>query len=139
MLRELIETLHEGGFSLVVGNGHVETFTNRGVADLYGLYTGRPEFLDGASVADKVVGKAAAALMILGGVAELHADVISEHAVELLEKSRVSFHFDKKVPHIINRSGTGWCPLETRCRDMKTPEECFQQIKSFVESNNLKP
>ena len=55
-------------------------FTQRGVADLYDLLTQEPDFLKGALIADKVVGKGAAALMILGGIKELHTDIISSKA-----------------------------------------------------------
>ena len=57
----------------MIANGdNIRTFTQRGVADLYDLLTQEPDFLKGASIADKVVGKGAAALMILGGIRELH-------------------------------------------------------------------
>ena len=64
--------------SCVVRNGdEVRIFRERGVKDLYRLLREEPQLLDGAFVADKVVGKGAAALMILGGVEELFADVVS--------------------------------------------------------------
>ena len=68
-MEELINLLHTGGYSCVIDNeGKIRTFTQRGVADLYDLLTREPEFLKGALIADKVVGKGAAALMILGGI-----------------------------------------------------------------------
>ena len=68
-MEELINLLHSGGYSCVIANGdNIRTFTQRGVADLYDLLTQEPDFLKGASIADKVVGKGAAALMILGGI-----------------------------------------------------------------------
>ena len=63
---ELIRLLHEGGYSCVIRKEEIRTFTQRGVADLYDLLNQHPVFLHGAQVADKVVGKAAAALMVLG-------------------------------------------------------------------------
>ena len=59
------------------------------MADIYDLLTQEPEFLKGASIADKVVGKGAAALMILGGIKELYTDIISTKALELLQKSDI--------------------------------------------------
>ena len=41
----------------------IRTFTQRGVADLYDLLVTEPDFLQGASIADKVIGKAAASLI----------------------------------------------------------------------------
>ena len=60
-MEELINLLHTGGYSCVIANeGKIRTFTQRGVADLYDLLTREPEFLKGALIADKVVGKGAA-------------------------------------------------------------------------------
>lgn len=139
MIRRAISILHEGGHTLVVANGNrLRTFDRRGVADLYRLLREEPEFLHGAVVADKVVGKAAAALMLLGGVAELHTDVISSKAIELLQGSSLRYAYDLEVPHIINRTRDGWCPMETRCRDCRTAEECLAQIEAFITSQTTK-
>ena len=62
------------------------------------LLTQEPEFLKGASIADKVVGKGAAALMILGGIKELYTDIISTKALELLQKSDIKVDFTEEVP-----------------------------------------
>ena len=75
-MEKLINLLHTGGYSCTIANGgKIRTFTQRGVADLYDLLTQEPEFLKGALIADKVVGKGAAALMILGGIKELYTDI----------------------------------------------------------------
>ena len=83
----LVDLLHNGGYTLVVGHcDEVRTFSQRGVADLMDLLEKDPAFLQGAWIADKVVGKAAAALMIKGGVVRLHTDTLSQPAFELLIK-----------------------------------------------------
>jgi imidazolonepropionase-like amidohydrolase len=102
------------------------------VADLYALLREDSDFLKGASVADKVVGKAAAALMILGEVGELHADVVSRPALDLFADSGVRVSYGTAVPHIINRTKTGWCPLETCCRYCLTPQDCLVRIEEFI-------
>ncbi len=71
-LEDLATLLRSGGHSLAVYDGTaVHTYDSRGVADLYRLLREAPATLPGAMVADKVVGKGAAALMILGGVREV--------------------------------------------------------------------
>lgn len=67
--RQTIELLHSARCSCVIlKDGKPRLFRERGVKDLYRLLTTEPSSLAGAFVADKVVGKAAAALLILGGV-----------------------------------------------------------------------
>lgn len=131
-MEEIVNLLHEGNYSCVVRNGGIHTFTQRGVIDLYDLLVHRPEVLRGAEIADKVVGKGAAALMVLGGVVRLHADVLSEHALRLLEACGVLVCYDMLVPFIENRTKTGWCPVETLCRDVRTAEECLPLIQDFL-------
>lgn len=121
------------GHSLVVRN-HGETcvFDGRGVSDLYRLVT-EGDLLRGAEVADKVVGKGAAALMILGGVKSVHALTISRPALALFARSTVAVTYDKPVDTIINRTGTGPCPVEALCAECTTAEQCLPLISTFIE------
>lgn len=128
---DLIQLLHEGKHSLVVANGEICTFKGRGVTDLYHLLQDDPGFLYEASIADKVVGKVAAALMALAKVKEVYADVVSRPALDLLSKTNVKIRYGTVVPYIINRTATGWCPLEILCFDCATLEDCFHQIEAF--------
>lgn len=132
-MEEIIKLLHEGGYSCVIENGEIRTFTRRGVADLYDLLNREATFLKGARVADKVIGKAAAALMVLGGVSEVYTDVISEPALALLRNAGVQVKGVAVVPRIRNRAKTGWCPLETICYEAGEAEEMLPLIRDFVE------
>lgn len=133
-MEELINLLHSGGYSCVIANnGKVRTFTQRGVADLYDLLTQEPEFLKGALIADKVVGKGAAALMVLGGVKELYTDIVSSKAMELFRASGVKVGFAQEVPFIWNRDHTGWCPVETLCSEEESAEAILPLIRGFLE------
>lgn len=136
MMDELVRILQDGNHSLVVAGDGIRTFDGRGISDLYGILTEHPDWLRGASVADKVVGKGAAALLILGGVRELFAGVISTSALGLLEESGISLRFGKEVPYIINRKDDGICPVEALCKDCKTAAECLPFIQGFI--NKLK-
>lgn len=132
-MKELIDMLHAGGYSCVIANGdRIRTFTQRGVADLYDLLVQEPEFLHGASVADKVIGKAAASLMVLGGVREVYTHTISQPALQLLQEAGVMVTCDEVVDHIINRDRTGWCPLEQASRDLHSAKEIFPVIEKFI-------
>lgn len=136
-MQHLIDILHDSACSLVVGKGDdIATYNGRGVSDLYRLLTTEPSALQGACIADKVVGKGAAALMILGGISTLWADVISQAAVDLLADSGIDVQYGRKVPHIINRQGTGMCPVEQLCADCVTADECLSLISSFLQNIN---
>lgn len=136
MIDKLVEILHSGDHSLVIENGSITTYDGRGVSDLYRLYTKEPDVLNGAILADKVVGKGAAAIMILGKVRMVHADVISRPALSLLESNGVTVIYSMLADNIINRQGNGICPVESICLDCNTAEDCFQEITGFIKSNS---
>ena len=132
-MKELIDMLHAGNYSCVIANGdRIRTFTQRGVADLYDLLVQEPEFLHGASVADKVIGKAAASLMVLGDVRQVYTRTISRPALQLLQEAGAMVTCDEVVDHIINRDRTGWCPLEQASRDLHSAKEIFPIIEAFI-------
>ena len=98
-----------------------------------------PELLDGAFVADKVVGKGAAALMAAGRVRELFADVVSHAALELLNGAGIPVSYTVAVPHIINRAGDGICPVERLCAGARTAAECLPLIEGFLTASKGAP
>lgn len=107
------------------------TSQERGVKPLLHLLTEKKGFLKGASVADKVIGKAAALLMVLGEIKEVHTLIISEPAIKVFEKYNIPCFYDKKVDRIVNRTGDGLCPMETLCLDVENPQEAFDRITSL--------
>ena len=135
-MNELIEILDSRHLSLVIRDvqGNIHTCSGRGVSDLHHILHNNPQWLNGATVADKVVGRGAAALMILGGVKQLHAALISEQAIEFLEKAHIKFSYGKRVPAIVNRAGTGFCPVETLTANCTSPQEALPLIDDFVSS-----
>lgn len=129
-----IELLHSSGCSCIITDGERFTsFNQRGIKDLYEILMQRAELLDGAFIADKVVGKGAAALMALGGISAIYADVISTSALQLLQKYGIEVSYNTLTDHIINRSGTGMCPVENICQECVTANECLPLIKNFIE------
>lgn len=129
----LISLLHEGAYSCVIRKGaEVRTFHKRGVADLYFLLENEPEFLLGAFVADKVVGKGAAALMVLGGVKHVYTDVISTPALDLFKTYGVEVSFSEVTDRIVNRTKAGLCPVETLCLNLDSPADMLNEIRQFI-------
>lgn len=132
-MNKLIETLHAEKCSCVIANGtDIRTFHQRGVADLYYLLTHEPEFMRGACIADKVIGKAAASLLIKGGIKQVYADTISTPALNLLKEHGIPVTYAQETHHIENRTKTGWCPLEQLCYEEQSIDKMFESISQFV-------
>lgn len=126
----LIDILHEQGCSLVLrdAQGTVRTFHKRGVRDLEDLLDHEPETLRGAMVADKVVGKAAAAMMAVGSVARLHTTVLSRKALPLLDAAGMAYTYDELVDGIVIPKGDTRCPLEQIVAPAQTAEEVVRML-----------
>lgn len=132
------ELLHTGNYSCVVEQrNEIRTFHQKGIRDLYELVNYNPVFLRGASIADKVVGKAAAALIVAGGLRSVYADIISLSALYLLEKSHITTEFGNLVPYIQNRSRTDWCPMEKRCYDVASVNDILDIIQQSIEPSTF--
>lgn len=135
--QQAIEELLEKNCSLVIANGeHTYIGHKPGVKDLYELLTLQPALLEGAFIADKVVGKGAAALMILGHVQAVYAHVVSRPALVLLEGAQIPVTYGECVENIINRTGTGICPVEQLCTPCATAQECLPLIENFLASKS---
>lgn len=135
-MKDLITLLHKKQCSLVLKNGaEIRVLTRRGVIDLFELYNQEPSIMKGASIADKVIGKGAAALMVLGEVTRVYADIISTEALYILRYAGIEIEYAREVPFIINRTNTGRCPLETACEGLLSPNEMYPIIEQFVNRN----
>lgn len=138
-MNKIINILRQGDYSCVIENyDQIFTFTGRGVSDLYDMVTNKPCFLKEATIADKVVGKAAAALMILGKVDRVYAEVISLSGLVLLRHAGIETDFGQVVVGIRNRDNTDWCPLEKMCCQKESPEEILGQIEEFRKNMRIR-
>lgn len=124
-MQELIDILRSKGCSLVVRSttGETTTYSKKGVRDLMWLLDNEPERVRGALVADKVVGKASAGLLVRGGVTGVHAEVMSRQALPLLEASAIPHTFALLVDRIIIPAGDARCPLEQIVANAHTATE----------------
>jgi iron complex outermembrane receptor protein len=79
-----------------------------------------------------VVGKGAAALMVLGGVKHVYTDVISTPALDLFKTYGVEVAFSVVTDRIVNRTKDGLCPVETLCLDLDSPADMLNEIRQFI-------
>lgn len=101
---------------------------SRGVAPMMQFLEEKVD-LTGFSAADKVVGKAAAFLFVLAGVAHIHARLISKPALKTLEKQGIAVTYDAQADYIINRTKTGMCPMEQTVLEIENPQDAFYAIQ----------
>lgn len=90
-------------------------------------------FFEGGVIADKVVGKAAALMAVLGGAKAVYGEVMSETAEKVLQENQIEYACHTKVAYIENRTKTGKCPLEEAVTEIENPEEAFEVLEKTIQ------
>lgn len=127
-------TLKNSEYTCVIASAGKVVFISdkRGIAPMVEYYHQYGEAHPGAALADKVMGRAAALLARLIGIGEVYTDVISQGALEELDKAGIAASFETKVDAIQNRAGTGLCPMEQLSRGVEGPLEMLAKAEDFL-------
>lgn len=100
----------------------------RGVRPVIALY--EQGLLQDAVVVDKIIGKAAAMVMVLGGVKSCYGLTMSRAALEFLQEKGVRVEYGTLTDHIINRKGDGICPMEQTVATLSDPAQALTALKA---------
>ena len=113
----------------MVKKGKQELFSSReeGLKPLLAAIQALGEEMKGARVIDKVVGGAAAKLLVYAGVGEVIAAVASRPAVETLRAASIPVEAVHTVELIRGRSG-GPCPFEVLAGEIEDPAVFFREL-----------
>ncbi|MDO5117987.1 MAG: DUF1893 domain-containing protein [Eggerthellaceae bacterium] len=113
--------LEEGGFTCVLKCGETTLASERrGVAPLLAWLDDGVD-VGGFAAADRVVGNGAAFLYVLLGVSEVYGEVMSVAALQTLSRFGIVASFGQLVDHIVNRTNTGYCPMEEAVSGIEDP------------------
>lgn len=126
-LERAISSLEGHTIFLVKGSKTLSS-DKRGVAPMLDFLEQNTD-LEGWSVADRTVGKAAAFLFIKARVSAVFAYVMSKTAKEMLEKSGIEVQYSRLTDVILNRTETDLCPMEKATRDIENVDEAYIVIK----------
>jgi hypothetical protein len=85
--------------------------------------------LTGYSVADVIVGKAAAMLFVKAGIRAVYGAVMSEAGYACLQAHHIPCTYGTLTERIINRRGDGVCPMEQTVAQLDDPEEGYRALK----------
>ncbi len=111
----------------------VADYVGNGVAPLLEVYRKNPEAMKGGVIVDKVIGRAAAFIIINGGASRAYGLLVSESAKSLLEEHNIKLEYDKIVPEILNRDLSGLCPLESSVLGENDPAIALDKILAQIE------
>jgi hypothetical protein len=119
----------------IVKNGEVlfETGSHR-ISGFLGAIEQLGARLEGASVADRVAGKAVALLCVYAKIRDVYAEVLSKKAKAVFEENGISHEWKEIVDNILDLNKSGVCPFEKAAANISDPEAAYKAFKSLQES-----
>jgi len=135
-LRIAKKELKEKSLSLViVKNGEIlfESFSH-GISGFLQAIEKLGKKLEGASMADKIVGRAIALLCIYADVKEVYAETLSRGAKSLFEKYSLYYEWDNLVEKILDTQKIEACPFEKASKQISNPKEAYEKLKRLYET-----
>lgn len=129
---ELAKSRLPGHTICLCRNGECRFSEKRGIAPMMELIAGGVD-LTGYSVADLIVGKAAALLFVRSGIVSVYAEVLSEGGKAVLERAGIPYEYGTLTERIVNREGTGICPMEQAVAGTDDPDRAYECLTEAIE------
>lgn len=124
------QKLQETNASLVVlyANGEWKAYYQNRIKDIKEILQQDKMALQGAVIADKVIGKVAGSILAVAGVKEIYADVMSQYAIPVLEENGIQYEYKNLADYIQNNDKTGMCPMENKYKEENDIYKIYEEI-----------
>jgi len=132
------KALLKKGLTLAIaknGDTIFETASN-GISGFLEAIEKHGDRLEGATVADRVAGKAVALLCVCAKIKAVYATVLSKKAKDVFEKYAVYYEWDNLVENILDVNKAGTCPFEKLAEEISNPRDAYRRLKAL--QNSLK-
>lgn len=127
----LLDELKTNNYAIIASNGYSSFDT--GIKPVISKINENKEYFKGLIVADKIIGKASAMLLILSGVKEIYCLVLSKAGKDILEKYNIPYHYETLTDYIVNRTGDGMCPMEKTVKDIDDLNDAYIALNNKME------
>ncbi len=125
-------TLREEELSLVVAKNGRILFRSKshGVSDLLAMINDIGGLAEGASLADSIVGRAAALLCIYSKIIAVYGVNMSEGALSVFKANDIKCEYETLVARILNREKNDICPFDKAVLGIDDPSIALDKLKS---------
>lgn len=129
-----IKELNETNYSLIVVKDNKVKYRSKeeSVGSIVGLLENRPELLENAVVADKIIGRAVAMVCDFTSVKFCYGQIVSKGAVDIFKENNLPYEAAKVVGAIKNRDNSDLCPIEKLTLGIDDSSEGIKKIKEFL-------
>ncbi len=119
-------------FVLVHDGRELARGTRDGIGELLAAVDRLGTQTRGASLADKIVGKAVAMVAAHAGLAAVYSPLASTAGQQVLAECQIVLQAGQLVPLILNKRNDGPCPMERLTLPLVQPEDAVAALKEFV-------
>ncbi len=126
-------------FALVKDGVVLRTGEREGIGELLEAVDALGDGIRGASLADKIVGKAVAMIARAAGLCAVYATLASEAARDALVQDQIPLAYERLVPLILNKRSDGPCPMERLTLPLTDPLEALAALREFVRTRRPAP
>ena len=127
---KLLNKLKENNYALITSNGYYSC--DSGIKPVIFKLNENINYFKNLIVADKIVGKASAMLLVLSGVKEVETQILSLSGKDIFDKYHIEYHYEELVDYIINRKGNGMCPMEETVKDIDDLNEAYLALNKKI-------
>lgn len=113
-------------FAMIIGDRVVYKSKASGLKPLIHCIKKYKKQLGQAVIFDKVVGRAAAILIISAGINQIITPTISSSAIKIIKRYKIKVTYGRKVIKILNSNKTAPCPMEIWSK--KNPEDFIRVL-----------
>jgi len=92
--------------------------------------------LNGASVADRVAGKALSLLCVYVKIRQIYAEVLSRKAQAVFEDNKITCEWKEIVNNVLDLNKEGVCPFEKVAADISDTKEAYVAFKTLLAKMN---
>ncbi len=131
LAKQILET-QGAAFVLVKQGRELARGSREGIGELLAAVETLGPETHGASLADKIVGKAVAMVAAYAGIRAIYSLLASEAASRVLQERQIELTADSHVPLILNKRGDGPCPMERLTLPLEEPVEAVRALRQFV-------
>jgi len=96
--------------------------------------------LEGTLMVDKILGRAAAFLVVYSNASETITMILSTPGKQVLDKYGLKYSYQEEVPHIKLENGEIYCPFERMVQGIDDPVKAYtsiiEKMNSFKDSSS---
>jgi hypothetical protein len=130
ILRDYLRELEETGNCLMIYADEELIFKSKskGIRPHLEAIDELGDKLHGSLMVDKIVGRAAALLILYSKASKVQAQVLSEPGKQIFDECKIDYYYVDLVPHIKLEDGRIFCPFERMVQGISDPKEAYYAI-----------